>query len=210
MHNIHNIIFDFGGVIINIDPNRIGTILTQKGVDNLLELHEHLFSKDIYKRLETGHVSPQQFRDEIKSILSINVSNEDIDEAWNAIILDIPPERVRLLESIRNNYNTYLLSNTNSIHFDFYNQYFARTFGYTGLSDLFEKAYFSHEMGLRKPNPEIFRVVLADAGLTPEKTLFIDDNAENVKVANDVGIQGHHLNDGTELTSLFKDDKLII
>lgn len=210
MYKIHNIIFDFGGVIINIDPDRIGTVLAQKGVDNLLELHDHLFSKDIYKRLETGHVSPQQFRDEIKSVISIPVSDQDIDEAWNSIILDIPEERLRLLEAIKKNYRIYLLSNTNSIHFDFYNQYFARTFGYKGLSDLFEKAYFSHEMGLRKPNPEIFRVVLADAGLSPEETLFIDDNAENVKVANDVGIQGHHLNDGTELTSLFKDDKLII
>ncbi len=210
MHNIKNIIFDFGGVIINIDTDRIGSMLAKKGVDNLLELHEHLFRNDIYNLLETGHISPQQFRDEIKSGVKIPVSDKDIDEAWNSIILDIPPERVRLLEGIRENYSTYLLSNTNIIHFDFYNRYFANTFAYDKLADIFDGAYFSHEMGVRKPDTEIYKRVLKESDLVPEETLFIDDNEENVKAACLVGIQGYHLNGGTELMSLFKDDHLAI
>jgi len=205
-----NIIFDFGGVIINIDTARIGQVLIEKGIDNLEQVHLHLITNDIYNGLETGHVAPQQFRDAIKSVLSINVSDDDIDEAWNAIILDIPPERVRLLEAIRKNYNTYLLSNTNIIHYNFYNRYFASTYGYDQLADIFDRAYFSHEMGMRKPNTEIFKRVLKESTLIPEDTLFIDDVLENVEAAISVGMKGYHLDEGIELTSLFKDDLLSI
>jgi len=208
--NIKNIIFDFGGVIINIDTTRIVKMLTDNGIDNVDQVHMHLINNNIYNGLETGHVSAQQFRDEIRSRLKIHQSDQEIDDAWNAIILDIPPERVRLLEGIRENYSTYLLSNTNIIHFDYYNRYFADTFGYDHLAGIFEKAYFSHEMGLRKPDPEIFRKVLEDSRLNPEETLFIDDNEENVEAANSLGIKGYHLEDGTELNSLFKGNKLAI
>ena len=205
-----NIIFDFGGVIINIDTARIGQVLIKKGIDNLEQVHLHLIENDFYNGLETGHVTPQQFRNAIKSVLNINMSDDDIDEAWNAIILDIPPERVRLLEAIRKNYSTYLLSNTNIIHYDYYSRYFAAAFGYDQLADIFDRAYFSHEMGLRKPNTEIFKRVLKESALIPEDTLFIDDVLENVEAAISVGMNGYHLDEGIELTSLFKDDRLAI
>jgi putative hydrolase of the HAD superfamily len=210
MTKVRNIIFDFGGVIINIDTSRVGKLLAAKGIDNLDNLHMHLLSNNIYFGLETGHVSEQKFRDEIKRIIGSGISDREIDDAWNAIILDIPPQRVRLLENIRKNYSTYLLSNTNIIHFNHYNRYFAETFGYGSLAELFEKAYFSHEMGLRKPDPNIYNVVLKDSGLNPGETLFIDDNKENVAAAIDQGILGYHLIDGKELTDLFIDDLLAI
>ena len=210
MTDIINIIFDFGGVIINIDTSRVGQMLADKGIDNLDSLHMHLLNNNIYFGLETGSVSEQQFRDEIRKIIGSGVSDQEIDDAWNAIILDIPGERVELLENIRKNYSTYLLSNTNSIHFNHYNRYFAATFGYRGLADLFEKAYFSHEMGVRKPDPEIYRRVLEDSMLRPEETLFVDDNRENVEAAEKLGIRGYHLQEGTELTSLFRGNLLAI
>ena len=210
MTKLRNIIFDFGGVIINIDTFRVGQVLAGKGIDNLDSLHMHLLNNNIYFGLETGHVSEQRFRDEIKSIIGREVSDQEIDDAWNAIILDIPTERVKLLENIRKNYSTYLLSNTNIIHFNYYNRYFAETFGYGSLAELFEEAYFSHEMGLRKPDPEIYKRVLEDRQLVPEETLFIDDNKDNIEAAQKLGIQGYHLQEGTELTSLFQKDLLVI
>lgn len=210
MENINNIIFDFGGVIINIDTYRLVQMLVSKGIDNIDQVHAHLVNNEIYNKFETGHVTAQQFRDEIRSQLSVKQTDEEIDHDWNAIILNIPEERVSLLEKIRDNYKIFLLSNTNIIHFDFYNRYFADTFAYNRLADMFEKAYFSHQMGLRKPDPAIYKEVLSDSGILPEETLFIDDNKDNVEAANALGIQGFHLQDGMELVSLFQDGKLAI
>jgi putative hydrolase of the HAD superfamily len=210
MQNIKNIIFDFGGVIINIDTNRLVQMLMAKGIDNIDQVHMHLVNNNIYNGLETGHVSPEQFRDAIRSHLKIPQTDKEIDDDWNAIILDIPAERVKLLENLRKNYNTFLLSNTNIIHFNHYNRYFSETFGYDGLADLFEKAYFSHEMGVRKPDPEIYKRVLEDSRLIPEETLFIDDNEDNIEAARALGILGYHLQEGTELTSIFQKDRLVV
>ncbi|MBU2649770.1 MAG: HAD family phosphatase [Bacteroidetes bacterium] len=210
MPDIKNIIFDFGTVIINIDMLGVKRKFMEMGVGNTDEIHEHLFENGVYFRFETGEISPDEFRNEIRAKVKTGVSNEEIDDAWNAIILDIPAERVRMLETIRHNYRTFLLSNTNQIHFDFYDAYFANTFGYQGLASLFEKAYFSHEMKVRKPDPEIYRMVLSDAGLLPEETLFIDDMEINIHAATALGMRGYFLKEGEEMVSLFNDGKLTV
>jgi len=210
MGNIKNIIFDFGTVIINIDMLGVKRKLNELGIVNTEEVHTHLFENDVYFNLEIGAITPEQFRNEVRSRTKTALSDAQIDDAWNAIILDIPVERVRMLEKIRHNYRTFLLSNTNQIHFDFYNAYFANTFGYQGLASLFEKAYFSHEMKVRKPDPEIYRMVLSDAGLLPEETLFIDDMEINIHAATALGIRGYFLKEGEDMVTLFNDGKLTV
>jgi putative hydrolase of the HAD superfamily len=210
MPEIKNIIFDFGGVIINIDPNRLVQMLTNSGIDNIDKVHMHLVSNNIYTGLETGHISPGQFRDAIRSQLRIPQTDKEIDDAWNAIILDIPAERVELLEGLRRNYRTFLLSNTNIMHYEYYNRYFAEAYGYKSLADLFDRAYFSHQLGMRKPDPVIYKKVLADSGIIPGETLFIDDNEENIEAALALGIHGYHLDQGEELIDLFKNGRLAV
>ena len=210
MPDIRNIIFDFGGVIINIDPNRLVQMLTSRGIDNIQEAHMHLVSNHVYTRLETGHISAQQFRDAIRSQFKITLTDSEIDDAWNAIILDIPQERVVLLEGLRKHYRTFLLSNTNGVHYDYYNRYFTESYGYDSLAGIFDKAYFSHHLGLRKPDPAIYKLAMEDSGLLPGETLFIDDSKENIEAALSLGIHGYHLEQGEELVDLFKDNHLAI
>jgi putative hydrolase of the HAD superfamily len=210
MEEIRNIIFDFGGVIINIDPERLVKALVQKGIDNVLEIHQYLVEKDVYNNLETGKITADQFRDAIRSQIKISQSDEEIDADWNSIILDIPESRVKLIEKLADHYNLYLLSNTNIIHYNFYNRYFSETYGYENLASLFKKAYFSHEMGVRKPDPEIYRIVLRDSKLVAEETMFIDDNKENIIAANEMGIKGFHLDGHMEIKDLFRDGRLCV
>ncbi|MBE9492409.1 MAG: HAD family phosphatase [Bacteroidetes bacterium] len=207
---IKNIIFDLGGVIINIDTQNVIRKLEKKGVDDFKSLYQFLMGNGLYKKLETGAISAQDFRNAIHRQLSFPVTDQEIDEAWNAIILDIPEHRVRLLEKIRKKYRTFLLSNTNIIHFDYYNQYFRNTYNYNSLDDLFDKTYFSHKIGMRKPDPAIFKFVLKNSHLVPRETLFIDDNNENIKCAESIGIKGYYLEEGKEMTDLFDGSSLAI
>ena len=202
MEEIKNIIFDFGKVIINVETERVSAELIKKGVGNVDEVHDHLLKSKIYFGIETGEISPEQFRDEIRRISGDHLGDKDIDDTWNIMIRDIPPEREQLLRALKDRYRVFLLSNTNAIHYEFYHHYFKEKFGYP-LNDLFDKAYYSHQMGRRKPDPAIYRMVLDDSGLVAEETLFIDDKLKNVQAANSVGIKGFLLHPDTDITELF-------
>jgi putative hydrolase of the HAD superfamily len=203
MDQVRNIIFDFGKVIVNIDWERVKKELSAKGVKNIDELHNYLMEENYYLDLETGEISAHTFREAIRMFIGDHTPDYEIDAAWNSMILDIPEPRVRLLEKLKDKYRTFLLSNTNEIHFNHYNAYFARTFGYDNLADIFEEAYFSHELRLRKPNPEIYKVVLEKHGLTAGETLFFDDMIQNIKSAREMGIMGYHIKEGEDFVGLF-------
>jgi putative hydrolase of the HAD superfamily len=204
---IANIIFDFGKVIVNIDWESVRREMVEKGVADIEGLHNYLRENNYYLDLETGEISPHTFREAIREFTGNHFPDYEIDAAWNSMILDIPEHRVRLLEKLKNKYRTFLLSNTNEIHFLYYDSYFARTYDYDHLADLFEEAYFSHEMRLRKPNPEIYKVVIKKHGLNPSETLFIDDMQENIESAKSAGLLGYLLKDSEDITELF-DNKL--
>lgn len=204
---IKNIIFDFGGVIIDIDPQSVATELAGMGYENIIGLHQFLLKENAYVRIETGDLSPEGFREMIRNFLEKPITDEQIDLAWNAIIKDIPPERIHLLETLRPNYRLFLLSNSNPIHYEHYNRYIKSHFGYPGLDSLFERAYYSFRLGMYKPDPEIFRFVLNDSRLVPGETLFIDDNRKNAEAATAMGILGWHLDDSKDVTDLFTGGK---
>ncbi|HEY6011608.1 MAG TPA: HAD family phosphatase [Nitrospirota bacterium] len=202
---IKNIIFDFGGVILPVDPMAFAAGLIELGCTDVLSLHERFMAEQVYSRFEKGEMSPGEFRMMLRTGLSNHASDEQLDQAWNLILGEIPPHRVTFLESLKPGYRTFLLSNTNKIHYDRYQEQFSETFGYSSLDHLFEKAYYSFKLKLYKPDPAIFQFVINDSKLIPEETLFVDDYETNIEAAKKLGLQTIHLVEGMEVVDIKKD-----
>jgi len=204
LKGIKNIIFDFGDVIIDIDHSLPEKEFRKLGLNNFEDLYSQDIQNDLFDKLEKGLIKPQKFREEIRRNIKTEVSDEVIDEAWNSIILDIPAERIRVLEKLKPLYQTFLLSNTNKIHYDQYLADLQRVYRYNSFNDLFKKAYFSFEMGMQKPHCEIFEFVLNENKLVPEETLFIDDTLRHVEGAAKLGIKTFFLEKGMDIVRLFE------
>lgn len=198
---IENILFDLGGVLLNIDMSK-----TREAFANLgwkeedwkgISGNGHL----IFENIEIGLDSPSQFREKIRGILPRNPTDSEIDHAWNALLIDFPIETVDYLISLKGKYRLYLLSNTNKLHLQRFENIFEQAYGYS-ISRLFEKCYYSHEIGFRKPNPEAFLAVISDASLDPARTLFVDDLKSNTEAAEKLGMKVLHIVAGTLLESL--------
>lgn len=196
---IKNIIFDFGGVILPVDPMAYAVAMMELGCHDMQGLHNRFQSEEVYIRFEKGEISPEDFRILLRSGFAGHPSDEELDRAWNQMLGEIPPHRVRFLEDLKARHRTFLLSNTNIIHYHRYQNQFCETYGYASMDDLFEKAYYSYRLNLYKPDPAIFEFVLKDSGLKAEETLFVDDNPDNIKAAEKLGIQVIHLADGMEV-----------
>jgi putative hydrolase of the HAD superfamily len=142
----------------------------------------------LFNRLEKGLINPVEFRNELRKHIDKEVSDECFDKAWNAMLLDFPKERINLIEKLSEKYNVYLLSNTNEIHYNQYIKDFKNQYGFE-FSSLFKKAYFSHHVGMRKPDENIFRYAIENSNLKPEETLFIDDLKVNIESAKKTGLK---------------------
>lgn len=199
---IKNLIFDYGGVIMDIRPMTYIEEVIRLGATNIQEMHDAFMRDKVYRQFETGTLSPAGFRDLVRGFLPNHASDAELDHAWNLILGEIPPHRIEFLRSIRSRYRIFLLSNTNPVHYDFYQEYARKTYGLPSLDSLFDKAYFSFQIGMYKPDHDIFHFVLKDSGLKPEETAFIDDMKENVEASVECGIHGIHLTPGTEITDL--------
>lgn len=186
---IKNIIFDLGGVILDIDFDRTANAFKSLGINNFEVLYSKATQSKLFENLEKGNLSPDEFRQEIRSLTSINISDFQINEAWNAILLDFSTKRLKLLQEIAQNYNCYLLSNTNIIHYQEYQKNLRENHNIDGLESFFKKAYFSHEIGMRKPDKNIYEFILSDSKLNAEETLFIDDSIQNIQSAQKIGIK---------------------
>jgi glucose-1-phosphatase len=205
--SLKNIIFDFGGVICDLHIHKTEEKFRAFGPpkDQRPESKEEgdaAFEK-LVGQLETGQITPSAFRQIIREFYQKPPSDEAIDEAWNALLGRIPAERIRLLEELRSTYRIFLLSNSNSIHYDCYRHDFELDFGYRDFDELFEKAWFSFRIGLKKPDPAIFNYVLKEKNLVAAETLFIDDTPEHIEAARSIGIQGYHLKKGEAIMALF-------
>ncbi len=199
-----NIIFDFGGVLLNINPELVVNQFQKLGLKDADFIIESYTNNGLFDRLEKGVISPEEFRAEIRKNLNKNVTDQQIDNAWNAMLLDLPAERLALLKELRKNHRLYLLSNTNVIHWECYTKYVRNTYG-EELNAFFDNTYFSHNMNLRKPSKEIYTTVLEKEKLCASDTLFIDDLLENVEAAKSVGMSAHFLdiNNGETILDLF-------
>ena len=207
MTTIKNILFDLGGVLYHIDYN-----LTIKAFEKLgvKEFHKHFSQQqqnNLFDRLETGRVSPEKFFEEMKVLLP-HCTKKQIVDAWNALLLDIPQENIKLLEKLSKKYRLFLLSNTNSIHIKRINEQLYEKYGLKNLNPLFDTVFLSHEIGMRKPNTETFEYVLDEAGIEAKETLFIEDSIQHIESANTVGIQTRLWESNKPLNGLFPDKAL--
>ena len=202
-NKIKNIIFDFGGVICNIDHLIPERKFKELGIRNFDKMYSQAKQNNLFEDFEKNLISPKKFRNNIKSLIDRNISDEQIDEAWNSMILDIPKNKIDLLLKLKHQYRIFLLSNSNIIHYRVYINDFKAKSGLENFSDLFEKAWFSFDLQMRKPVKEIYEFVLKDANLKPEETLFIDDSIQNIKPAEELGIQCIFLKNGMDILNLF-------
>jgi putative hydrolase of the HAD superfamily len=193
-------------VLCNLDIKRTEKRFFELGLKHFDSDYSVAERDDLFRKLERGDLTPGQFRDSLRKFFTRTVSDEEIDQAWNELLLDIPEERIRLLESIRNRYRIFLLSNSNEIHYIKFLSDFTSRYGYKDFGELFEKAWFSFRIHLQKPSKEIFEFVLSDARLLPEETLFIDDSIQHVTGASRTGILAYHLKikEGEQVTDLFE------
>jgi len=202
MENIKNIIFDLGGVILNIDLKRTENALRELGIDNLSTYMTQFHISSFFKEYEMGKIDDATFIKSIQSLSPKPLTEEEVISAWNALLLDFPQERIELLRNLKEKYRLFLLSNTNLIHYrKFQQQLFLQTGGY--LEDLFEKTYYSHTVGLSKPDVAIFQLVINENKLDPGETLFVDDTESNMLGAKQAGLQVAYIRPGTSIIDLF-------
>jgi putative hydrolase of the HAD superfamily len=199
IEGIEAIIFDLGGVILNIDYQRPIEAFKALGAKEVDGMYSKQVQTALFDELETGSISEDDFWAGLSAYCPPNVTRVQLEAAWNSILLDFPLRRLQILQQVQLHYSTYLLSNTNSIHERAFNALLQQTVGYPSLAVFFDKVYMSHRVGLRKPDPAIFELVLRENRLTPQKTLFIDDSPQHIAAAQALGIQTIHLTDGMTL-----------
>ena len=201
--NIKNIVFDLGGVLVDLDFKAAINGLQKTGFANVKEQLQSFDREGIFQKFELGEMTAEEFRTAIRENSTVTLTDEEIDALWNAMLLEIPREKLELILDLRGKYMVYLLSNTNSIHWDYVCK---NAFNYRGfrVNDYFEETFLSYEMHLAKPDKAIYEKVLQDANLLAEETLFIDDSEANCKAAEEVGIHAHHYHIGDDLSKVFE------
>lgn len=183
------VIFDFGNVIINIEFQRIYQTFAKFTSKPVAYIEKRITEDQIFRRYESGQFTDEEFREVIRQTLGFPLSDHQVDTAWNAILLDIPTDRIELISNIRQKYPVYLLSNTNNIHITASNNYLKKAHGIKNLDILFDKLYLSYEMGMWKPDAEIYHEVLRLNKLQPNEVIFFDDNLHNIESAKAIGMQ---------------------
>lgn len=193
MKGIKNIIFDLGGVLLDIDTGKTNEAFEKLGVPDFKNNYSLYKASPLFDDLERGKLSEPEFYDGIRQISKLPLPDKDIRDAWNALILDFRMDSLQHLDMLKSRYSLYLLSNTNSIHHAAFHRSFAEQTGGRNFDDYFTKAYYSHQVGLRKPDKEIYDLVLLEAGIVAGETIFIDDLLKNIEAAAALGIHTHQL-----------------
>lgn len=205
LRDLDTIIFDLGEVIVDLDPQAVVdefSRLTQadgKEVRDLIVQSNHLYD------YETGKLSNQEFADAVNELFNTNVSYEDFENAWNLMIKGISEQRLLLLENLMKTHRVLILSNTNKMHEDYFDEMVT---GLTGklMKDFAHTAYYSHLIGYRKPESAIYEYVIDQQGLNPQKTLFLDDRSDNIAAAKEVGLQAIQVDYPDQIFELLKDE----
>ena len=197
------IIFDLGAVILNINYQNTIDEFTKLGVKNAANFYSKKVQTDLFDQIETGKISINEFLKALQKETK-NTNINQLEMAWNAMLLDLPEKRLRLIKKLKNNHNIYLLSNTNAIHINSFKKKLGNT-KWLEFSKLFDKMYLSYELGLKKPNVKIFEHILEDQKLKAEDVFFIDDSPQHIAGAKKLGIHCHHLLDDEDIIGLFSD-----
>jgi FMN phosphatase YigB (HAD superfamily) len=196
MMQIKNILFDLGGVLLNI--NYLNTIEAFKelGVIEFGDVYSQFKQDKTSELFEMGLISNDDFRDHIRTYSSVPLTNSQIDKAWNSMLLDFPPERFEMLSTLKKKFNLFLLSNTNAIHKDVFIKDINAQIYPLNFDDYFVKAYYSHEIKLKKPSIDVFKYVIKDQDLNPKETLYIDDSFQHIETAKSLSFNCIELKPG--------------
>lgn len=202
MADLKNIVFDLGGVLLNIDYGKTRSSFEELGFNQFDKMYTQYSADMLFSDLETGKISNDHFYEYLVKEANGLISKEQIRTAWNAMLLDFRMPSLDFLEVLSKQYTLYLLSNTNSIHLEAFKDIFKKETGKDSLDAYFTKAYYSNEIGYRKPNEDVFEFILKDAGISAEETLFIDDSYNNIETAKKLGFKTHLLLAGEKIEEL--------
>ena len=197
-----NIIFDLGGVLLNIDYKASEVAFAQLGLNNYADYFKQDYSSELFELLETGAIDTTTFYDSFRDIFNTNASSNAIKEAWNAMLGNFIPANLDIVANAASKYRVYLFSNTNQIHYDGFREIYQQQFGNKDFDKRFINAYYSHICGWRKPHPQAYKNLLDAEGLIAEETLFIDDTQKNIIGANEAGLNTFHLTHPSLLATL--------
>ena len=202
--NIKNLIFDLGGVIIDLDFQASYREFSDLSGLPITEIIRRTKGMMFFEDYEKGLISSDDFRIQVQQLLEFSATDQAIDNAWCAMLGGIPAAKLSLLRSLKQKFRTFALSNTNEIHVRKFNEIVEKSLGDTRLlHDHFDHVYYSHQMKMRKPDPEIYQAVLGEQSLNAEETLFIDDNLENIQSAGSLKINTFHLRESDQLITFF-------
>lgn len=206
LSGIKNIIFDLGGVILNVDYDKTSAAFKKLGFENFDDFYSQKEQTALFNELETGKINEETFISRIQQEQP-NLNPSEIIAAWNAMLLDLPTERIKLIQSLAKKYNVFLLSNTNAIHLTAFSQNIIVEHGSDILTPCFKKVFLSHEIGFRKPDRACFEHVLNDQSLQASETLFLDDSIQHVEGAKQCGLHSHFVDvkNGQSISQLFPD-----
>jgi FMN phosphatase YigB (HAD superfamily) len=209
MSQIKNIIFDLGGVIINLDINQTILEFNKLAQEPFDTIYNQLEQNQVFDQFDKGSISESDFFNELQFLLNTKCSRSELVFAWNAMLKDFPKNRLDLLEKLKPNYRLFLLSNTNETHITEFEKSLFNQHGLKNLEPFFEKVYYSCRMNDRKPNPSIFEFVLNSHHLNPNETLFIDDSPQHIQGALSTGINAKYLIKNREVEDLIKELNLL-
>ncbi|MBB6107906.1 HAD family hydrolase [Mucilaginibacter lappiensis] len=209
MENIKNIIFDYGNVIFSLNFLRGQAAWKELGINNAADFFGHKQQDEIFDKFDRGEVTADQFRDYIRQKTgNSELTNDQINAAWNSMLVGIESGNHELLLGLKDKYRTFLLSNINEIHYEYIMNYLKTGFGFDSNEHIFEKTYYSHLTGKRKPEPAIFEMVLNENNLNPSETLFIDDSPQHLAAAQKLGIQTFLMTTPDTIQQFFEREKL--
>lgn len=199
--HITTLIFDLGGVIVDLEPERTLTTFATLANRSVNEITAMYTMHPCFYAFETGRVGEEEFRSEVREIFKINANDTEIDRCWNAMLLGIPSEKLTMLTRLKKQFTTLILSNTNSIHLSYINEVILKG---QSLGAYVHHAHYSHRLGMRKPEREIFEYVLNAHSLIPDQTFFMDDNADNINAAKALGLSAMLIEHPERVTDLYK------
>lgn len=184
---LKSIIFDLCGPVITIDVDLISRRMEAFGAPS--DGYTRLRQAGLTKLFEEAAITPAAFCYEVRKILDCNITDKQIFDAWNTLIVSFPRKHIDFLESIKGRYRLFLLSNSDVVNAKYFTDELNRRAGYDFVGTVFERAYFSCELKMRKPDPAIFKYIIEKHNLNPSETLFVDDCLKHIDSAKSVGLQ---------------------
>ncbi|MEO8417041.1 MAG: HAD family phosphatase [Ginsengibacter sp.] len=202
MGQLKNIIFDLGGVLLDLDFTKPPQAFKDLGFPHFELMYSQFKVDQVFEKLEKGMIDEKEFYRIMLKVAKEGTTIEQVKDAWNSMLLDFRIESLGYLKKLKQNFNLFLLSNTNSVHFEALNIILKEQTGLDSLDTFFAKSYYSHLIGLRKPNNDVFEYVSQDAVINAAETLFIDDTRGNIIAAKKLGFKTHQLLPGEKIEEL--------